>query len=145
MGQVTSIWPITRLTLSIPVLVLITRPLLSFTVLLTLSAVGMNLVTSPMTCLICGLADIVAPSCLLWPSGLGTSSVETSPFCPGRMILGGALSTLGLALARSGTATPGGAGTPGGADTPGGKRMRGRTPADKVQNCLYMTMTMTMK
>ena len=77
----------------------------SFGSLLTLRAVGVNLVTSPNTFLIWGLADIVA-----------VSFFSSAAFCGSFMILGGAERTLGFCC---GGATPGGGGSPGGI-IPGG-------------------------
>ena len=79
--------------------------LASFGALFTLRAVGVNLVTSPRTFLIWGLAVIVA-----------VSFFSSTAFWGCFIILGGAERTLGFCGAG---ATPGGGGNPGG-NTPGG-------------------------
>lgn len=73
---------------SLPGAALMMRPFASRISRLTRSAVGMNRVLSPIVCLICGFAEIVADGCL--DNGV-------TPLTPGRRILGGADSTLGLA------------------------------------------------
>ena len=97
---------------------LITCPLASFISRLTRSVVGMNRVTSPMTCRICGLASIVADvDSLLSSLGAGAA------LCGGFMMLGGALSTPGLAPAAAGGICNVGGGTFSG--KPGGRTSRG--------------------
>ena len=61
------------------------RPLASFCTRLTLSAVGMKRVTSPMTFLICGLASMVAPRFFSPPNP------APPDFWGGFIMLGGAL------------------------------------------------------
>jgi len=106
---------------------LITCPLASFISRLTRSAVGMNRVTSPMTCRICGFASIVADvdsRRVLSLLGAGAA------LCGGFMMVGGALSTPGLAPAAGGACSVGG-GTLGG--KPGGLTNRGgRTPTTQL-------------
>jgi len=103
---------------------LITCPFASFISRFTRRVVGINRVTSPMTCRICGLASIVAELV----SRRSTSSPPAGvALCGGFMMLGGALSTPGLAPAADGACSAGG-GMPGG--KPGGRTSRGGgTPA----------------
>ena len=100
----------TVLSLHLPV-DFITRPVLSFISRFTLSAVGMNLVISPITFLIWGLACIVA-----------VVSSSTC-FCRGLMMLGGALRTFGFTVRLC--MLPGGGGNPGGGTPGGGRSKRG--------------------
>jgi len=101
-----------------------TCPLASLISRFTRSAVGMNRVTSPITCLICGLASIVAELDSRRPVSSPPAGVA---LCGGFMMLGGALSTPGLAPADNGGCSVGG-GTFGG--KPGGRTSRGGgTPA----------------
>jgi len=103
---------------------LMTCPLASFISRLTRSEVGMNRVTSPMICRICGFASIVADDDSLRP----LSSLDAGvALCGGFMMLGGALNTPGLGPAAGGACSVGG-GTLGG--KPGGRINRGGgTPA----------------
>ncbi len=114
--------------------VLITLPLASFWIRLTLRAVGMNLVTSPITFLICGLASMVAPPFF---------SLAPPAFCGGFMILGGALSTLGFDGGPPiGGGTPGG-GIPGGA--PGGRISLGGGMPVKQRHVLMSYLWLSFK
>ena len=107
----------------------ITWPFASFISRFTRSAVGINRVTSPMTCRICGFASIVAELESLW---LLSSLAAGVALCGGFMMLGGALSTPGLAPAADGACSAGG-GTLGG--KPGGRTSRGGgTPATNYIN-----------
>jgi len=107
---------------------LMTCPFASFISRLTRRAVGMNRVTSPMTCRICGLASMVAELASLLRVA---SSSPAAVLCGGFIMLGGALSMPGLtALAPAGACRAGG-GTPGG--IPGGRTSRGGgTPAPTI-------------
>ena len=92
---------------------LIIWPLASFRSRLTLSAVGVKRVTSPMMFLICALASMVAPEPFLrFLSSSGT-------FNGGFMMLGGALSTFGFC--GGGTMLGGGMLS----DAPGRRNIRG--------------------
>lgn len=106
---------------------LITCPFASFISRFTRRAVGINLVTSPMTWRICGLASIVAE---LDSRRLTSSPPAGAALCGGFMMLGGALRTPGLAPAADGACSVGG-GTLGG--KPGGRTSRGGgTPVTKT-------------
>ena len=103
-------------------------PLASFTSRFTRSAVGMNRVTSPITCRICGFASIVAELDSRRPV---SSLTAGAALCGGFMMLGGALNTPGWGPAAGGACSAGG-GMLGG--RPGGRTRRGGgTPTTNVK------------
>lgn len=116
-----------------------TRPLASFSSRFTFRAVGIKRVTSPITCLICGLASIVARFFFF------SSLVFSGSF----MILGGALKMLGLTgkPTTPGGGTPGGTpgGAPGGRNILGGGKPVGRQTANLCRDFILLVTKCSMK